>query len=406
MTFQAISIGMTGYLFGLWVVPWSEEFQVSRADIMIGYTIMNGVAGFLAPFAGHAMDHRSIRALVSTGIVALAGGLLLVSFSDSIELVLGLYATVIAIGTLLAGPLAASSLAAKWFGARRGLAIGLSTAGTSVGGLLLPPLAAFLLVAFGWRTSHQILAALAVIIVIPPLWLIVANRPEDRRVIPEPESRPSGEGPGPVAVVHPEWTTKSILRERNFWVIAIGFGLMSMAFGGIMPNLIPYAHDVGIDAKRGAALVSILAGTGILGKILVGIAADRIDLKRLFWLTAAVLSTPLILLIGEASFAVLVLASILLGLASGGFLPLMGAIIGSSFGPKAFGRAMGLLGPFLQPLALIGPPLAAWIYDTRGSYSAAFELFLIALVAAAGIMIFLRRAPFRASSASSPAIAE
>lgn len=393
MTFQAISVGMTGYMFGLWVVPWSEEFQVSRADIMIGYTIMNGVSGFLAPFAGHAMDHRSIRGLVSVGIIALAGGLFLVSFSDSLAVVLTIYATAVAFGMLLAGPLAASSLAAKWFGARRGLAISISTAGTSVGGLLLPPLAAFLLVAFGWRTSHQILAVLAILIVIPPLWLIVANRPEDRGVVPEPETFPAGDGQESSSVVHREWTTRSILHDRNFWVIAIAFGLMSMAFGGVMPNLIPYAHDVGIDPKRGAALVSVLAGAGILGKILVGVASDRFDLKRLFWLTAVILTAPLILLIGDASFPILLLASILIGLASGGFLPLMGAIIGSRFGPRAFGRTMGLLGPFLQPLALIGPPLAAWIYDTRGSYSAAFELFMIVLVAAAGVMIFLRQAP-------------
>lgn len=406
MTFQAISVGMTGYLFGLWVVPWSEEFQVSRADIMIGYTVMNGVSGLLAPFAGHAMDHRSIRALVAVGILTLAGGLLFASLSSSIEIILTIYASIIAIGMLLAGPLAASSLAAKWFGARRGLAISVSTAGTSVGGLLLPPLAAVLLIDFGWRTSHQILAVLAIVIVIPLLWLVVANRPQDRGVKPEPESFASGDGIDPVSGPQPEWTTKSILRDRNFWVIAIAFGLMSMAFGGLMPNLIPYAHDAGIDAKRGAALVSVLAGAGIMGKILVGIAADRIDLKRLFWITVVILSAPLFLLIGDASYAILLMASVLIGLASGGFLPLMGAIIGSRFGPKAFGRTMGLLGPFLQPLALIGPPLAAWVYDTRGSYNAAFELFLVVLVLAAGVMFFLRRAPVATGSAPSPAPAE
>lgn len=406
MAFQAMAFGLTFYTFGVWVLPWSEEFGTSRGEIMIGYILVNIAMGLLAPFVGHAMDSKPIRALVTAGIVMIAGGFLLVSFGTSILQVLAIYATLVAAGAILAGPLGASTLAVKWFRARRSFAFGISAMGTSLGGFLLPPFAAFLLANFGWRGAHQIIAALAIILIVPLVWWVVSNTPEDRGIEPEPEATDHDGKPANGAADRLSWTTRTILREPNFWITAIAFGTLTMAFSGVLPNLVAIAHDIGIDAQKAALLMSILAGAGMVGKASFGYAADNIDIRRLFWCASALLASALFMFLTTSSFSGLVLASIFMGLSSGGFIPLQGTIVGSRFGPAAFGRVMGLLAPFTLPLAIVGPPLAGFIYDATGNYDLAFEIFLGAVIVAGTIIFFLQPLPSLAALQTGQANAE
>ncbi|MFN3232917.1 MAG: MFS transporter [Alphaproteobacteria bacterium] len=401
MAFQAVSFGLTIYTYGLWVSPLSEEFGASRAEIMIGFTLLSVAMGLMSPFAGRAMDKQSIRTLVMIGTVIMAAGFLLASFAQSVWMFIGIYATFVATGMLLAGPLPASTLAAKWFNGRRGLAIGLSSVGTSIGGLALPLLSAALLVDMGlsWREAHQVLAALVVILLLPPVWLFVANRPEDKGVEPDPQPVTlSGK-----AQVHTGISYGEILRDRSFWATAMAFGTLTMVFGGAQANLIPYAQDHGMTTSSAASLMSLLAAAGILGKIIYGALADRISHRVLFWSAALVLVFPLLLMMGDPSYLEMVAISMLLGFATGGFLPLLGAIIGRRFGPIAFGQVMGLLGPFTMPLSVIGPPLAGYIHDVTGSYVLAFEIFIGVIVLASVAVAFLDERP---RTATVPAAAE
>ena len=74
MTFQAITFGLTLYVYGFWVKPLSDEFGASRFDIMLGLMLLNVVMGLVAPFAGRAMDTKSIRLLITGSAVAMAAG--------------------------------------------------------------------------------------------------------------------------------------------------------------------------------------------------------------------------------------------------------------------------------------------------------------------------------------------
>lgn len=388
MVFQALTFGLTIYAFGFWVKPLQAEFGASRAEIMLGMTLLQGVMGFLSPFAGYAMDRRSIRLLVCLGALCMGAGLVLAAYAPNVWVFCGAYGFLVSAGTLLAGPLAGSTLAAKWFRGRRGMAIGWSAVGTSVGGLAMPYIVALLLDDYGWRDTHLILAAILIAIVIPLVWLIVRNTPDDLGVEPDPEAKLK---PGAVPpITHGAWTTRTILREANFWAVAIAFGFLTMVFGGVQANLIPLAEDKGYSTQAAASFMTILAAVGILGKVLYGAAADKVDHRLLFWSAAVVLAVPLILLTGTPSYMMMVLISGLLGFATGGFLPLMGAMLGTRFGPAAFGQVMGLLGPFTTPLAMAGPVLASFVFDRSGSYILAFEIFLGMIVIAALMILLLK----------------
>lgn len=387
LIFQAVTFGIALFCFTFWVEPWMVEFDVGRGEIMWAMVLLNLVMGVAAPFGGQAMDRLSIRGLIIAGSIFFAAGLALASFATALWQIIVIYAVLITPGTLLAGPLAAQTLAAKWFRARRGMAIGFSSVGTSLGGLIMPMIVAGLIADIGWRPTNQILAAVSLTVILPLVWFVVRNTPEDKGIEPEPEAEVLAEH------AHlgdfPDWNTRSILQQRSFWIPIFAFLPMMMAFGSVQFNLAPYVSDKGFMSEKAAYLMSMLSLTMIVGKIFFGAMSDRLDHRYLFWIAASVMAAGISILVVSESFWLLQFSSLMMGFAAGGFLPLLGAIIASRFGPKAFGRTMGLIGPFLTVNAF-APQLAGWMRDTTGSYDVAFQIMVALMIPVSLVMILLR----------------
>lgn len=387
VAFQAILFGFTVNSFTLWVTEWVDDFGAPRGDLILSVTILGIVQGILAPFAGKAMDRTSIRVLVTAGAVVTVIGLALISQINAVWQIVAVYATLIAVGTLLAGPLAAQTLAAKWFRGRRGFAVGISTIGTSIGGFVMPPLVTLLFLEVGWRDAHLILAAIALVAIVPLVWLIVRNNPEELGVEPDPETEVSAARIA--AREFPDWTTWTILRERNFWIMILAFVPMATALGSVQHNLSPIASDSGIAPQGASYLVSVMLGCAAVSKLFFGLVTDRWDLRGLFWLANLSIGAAIFLFMLQPSYAVMLVASALLGLGAGGFLPLLAAVVSSRFGPRSFGRVMGLVGPFAL-LGSFGPLLAGGLRDNLGSYEVALQITLVILAPAVLAMLLLR----------------
>ncbi len=391
MVFQSITFGMTIYGYGFWVEPWAAEFGASRGQIMMGITLMNAASAIMSPFVGRALDKYSIRWIVCFGAVALAAGFLVISTATGIWTILASYMLLISIAVVLVGPLSASTLVAKWFTHGRGRAIGFSSVGTSLGGFIMPMVIGYMLIEYGWRQAHVYLAFIALILIVPLTLWIVRNSPEDKGIAPEPPP----DDPGRVVADMDDqpWTTATVLRDRTFWILTASLGLMMMPFSGTIPNLVPYALEAGISVADAAVMMTLLAGGGIVSKIIMGSLADRVDLRYLVWANNVLLGTPLVLLMGEPDFTGLLVISALLGLSTGGFTPLVGAAIGTHFGPSAFGRVFGLYNPFTLGFALMGPPLMGYLFDSTGSYDLSLQIFVGMIVGSAIVTLFLRIGP-------------
>lgn len=398
LLFQAVLFGSVHFSYTMWVNQWVADptLDATLGQAMWAITVLTVTQGFLAPFAGRAMDRRSIRGLVCAGALSAACGFVAISQATAFWQIVLLYGTLVMVGTLLAGPLAAQTLAAKWFRGRRGLAIGLSTVGTSIGGFILAPFVALLYLNFGWRAAHLLLAGIMLLVVVPLVWAVVRNTPGDRGVAIEPDHPHAL----PMATTIPGagLTTGDILRNRDFWVVVIAFTPMVTAFGGIQQNLAPFARDQLIDDAAIALLISIFSGVMIGGKVFFGAMADRFDHRGLYFLAVSMLFATLILMSTGPAFPLMVIVCVCLGFAAGGFLPIMGAIVSSRFGPASFGQVLGLLGPFTT-LSAIGPPLAGQLRETTGNYDLALLIFAILMAPAIGGMLALRARPGAAAAA-------
>jgi len=388
LLYQAVSFGLGIYCFTFWIEPWAGEFDVGRGTVMQVFITLQVTMGVLAPFAGRAMDRLPIRGLVLAGTCCLALAMWCCARATMFWQLMVVYGTLMVGGLLLAGPLAAQTLAARWFADRRGLALGISSVGTSIGGLVMPPVLTGLQAAHGWREANDLLAA-GVLVLLLPVWLVVRSPPV---VAPGPDD--AG------AAMDPSMSTVDILSSGRFWLLVLAFVPVTTAFGGVQQNLAPYASDHGIDAQAVAVLVATMALIMIAAKLVFGAMADRWDVRLPFWVTLIALGGTFALMSGPLSYGELAVICAGLGIAAGGFLPLLGSAVSTRFGVAAFGRVMGMLGPFMT-LGALGPWLAGYLRDSTGSYDLAW-LLLAALLVPAAVSISLLRPGRR--SAQSPSL--
>jgi len=383
MLMQVVSYGILVYAFALFVMPWLDTFKVARADIMLAIFVLQISMGAISPLSGRLLDHQPHSRLVPLGGVLLAIGLYLLSIATHWWQVTLLYATLLPVAATLTGPLAAQTIIAKWFRKRRGVALGISSVGTSIGGFLVPILCGVLLAQYDWRTTLQILSVLALLLICPLSWLMLRRKPP---LVAAPHSSQADHA----TPDHRVWTTREILSTRNFWLPVIAFMPLLMAFGGIQFNLAAYAQDLGNSLSESAWLISLVSLSMIVGKLFFGFLSDRVDHRKLYWLAAALMCMTLVLIQGEPGYALLCAGVVLMGLSVGGMLPLMGAICSQRFGAMSFGRVMGLVTLFIT-LGGIGPLIAGAVYDATGNYDSAFLLFLLILAPAALSLVALKK---------------
>jgi len=384
---QAVQAGLLIYSFGILVLPFAEAFGARRETLMLGTALLSLSTNLISPFAGVRADRASLRDLMTAGTALMGLGFVALAATQATWQMLAVFALILPFGNLLLGQLSASALITQWFNRRRGRALGISAVGTSIGGLLFPPLIAWLFAAWGWRAALLAIGFAIWLVGLPLIRHVVVDRPELAGLTPD------GAQPGPRAAEETlgrEWTSAQILRSRAFWVITVTIGLVLAVYLAVLANLVPHATDQGIAATRAASLMSVLAGFAIAGKLGFGALADRLDLRHALWLAIALMALGLALLLGATGFAGLLAACVPFGLAAGGQLPVWGALVARGFGRRSFGRALGLMNPAMMPITLVSAPLAGGVFDRTGSYTLAFQVFLGALAVAAATLTLLR----------------
>jgi|TARA_B110000003_G_scaffold276563_1_gene323913 MFS family permease len=386
LIFQSVLFGSIIFSYTLWVGEWLGDpgLGLTLTYVMVPITILTLAQSVVAPFAGYAMDRYSIRVLVCMGTSSAGLGFILISQVAAFWQIILIYGTLIMAGTVFAGPLAAQTLAAKWFDSHRGLAMGVTTTGTSIGGVFMAPVVTLLYQSFGWRDAHWMLGA-CFIVVVPLVWFIVRSAPAE--LVIEADSTSDG-SQASTDFRAKTWSTSDVLKEKTFWIIVLSFLPLITASGSIQQHLRPYADLLSIASMQTAVLISVFSTVMIVGKLLFGILADRLDHRALFAMALLACVIVLLGLIQEPSYSALVILSGLLGFSAGGFLPLLGAMVASRFGVASFGSVMGLLAPFLAASAF-GPIIFASLFELHGDYQLALWMALMILLPGALAIYYL-----------------
>lgn len=357
---------------GIFFTPLLKSFGWSRATVSSLQSVLALAAGLCTPLVGYLLDRVEARVVMVAGALLAGLGFLLASSVHSFPPMLLAYVLLgfgIGAGTLLP----ASLVIANWFGAQRGLAMGITMAGTSGGGMVMALVADRAIGRGGWRAGYLTLALPMFLIVAPLVYLVVRTRPptsNSASVAQQSETLPGLE-------------VKEALGGRSFWMIALAQFGFAFSVAGAGLHTVPYLIGRGYSAPRAALVLSLVLGMAGVGKLLMGLFADRAGGRTALAVNMTITAAGLLLLFGAGSTALIVLFVVFYGLTVGAPLALVPVVMAESLGLKRFGSLSGLTGLFQTAGAAIGPLLAGWMFDRTGSYATVFELFSAVLVLAA-----------------------
>lgn len=391
---QLVTVGCTSYIFGIYVKPIAAEFNTSRLVVTSGMAVLLLSMTLIAPPLGHWLDKHSIRNTMSLGALLMGVGFACLSLATAVwqmGLILVLF---LGLGAAMLGPLPSSKLVTNWFSAHRGKALGISTLGTSLGGFVLPPATAWLILSIGWRGSFVCLSLFILIVVLPLVYFTVIDRPGDLslRVDGAAESLQLKAGLESELEQKADVAISTILFHPGFWGIGLCIGCLSSAGAIFLTHFAAYSTEFGITLSGAAMIISSYSLAGMVGKIGFGYLADIYD-KRLLLRMAIIWNSLIwITFLGPHSLPKMMAGGAILGLGAGAIMPLWNALVASCFGRLVFARAMGYMGLLVLPLTLIPMPIGGLIFDHTGSYLLVFQLALL-LFPLAFMATFLIRVP-------------
>jgi len=381
---QFLAMGFTFYSFGFVLKPIAEELEWSRTMVTMPPLATSLTVGVLSPFLGRWLARGSIRNAMTLGCLAMGLGLLLVARATEFWQFLVIFGSLVTFGTATMSGITTQALVVNWFEEKRTMALGVSLMGVSGSGILMVHVTSALIESGGWRHAYDTYGWVC-LCAIPFVWLTVISRPSERNR----ESGGDVKDDSPQAT-QPLISPRAALRERNLWVISVVSGLSFMGTTAVMTHLIPYATDIGFEASEAAWVMSALAAGAVSGKIVFGWLAERIGEQAALYVSLVSQGVGVAALILETPFAALLAIALGLGVGLGGVMPLVAALMARAFGPTEFGPMMGLMGPMMIPFQMVGAPIAAGVFDSTGSYDAAWFGFVGMLVLACAVLSQLR----------------
>jgi MFS family permease len=361
---------------GIFFNPLLKQFGWSRARLASVTGALQATLGLSSPLFGWILDRVEARWLMAGGVALVGFGFVGASRIHSFT---PLFLCYIAIGLGLGASslLPASLVVANWFRERRGIAMGVTMAGTSVGGSLMTLAAHWAIGHGGWRFGYLLLAAPMFLVAIPVLLMNVKSHPPERVAVTTPGALPELPGMeiGPA------------LGTRSFWMIFIiqfCFGYFAVA---IVVHLPPYLIGLGYRSGIAALALSMVLVCASAGKLVMGTIADRVSGRIAVALDFAITAAGFVMFLGARSPAFLVASIPILGVVIGAPIALVPFLTAESLGLKRFGSIVGLTNLAYTLGAAIGPVLSGRIYDLTHSYAGAVMLFaMFALIGAAAAL--------------------
>ncbi|UCG74173.1 MAG: MFS transporter [Chromatiales bacterium] len=332
-------------------------------------------SGLLAPLAGALADRIGVRPLMVVGLILLSVANFLYSRITSMGDIYGIH-TIIAMSLAGAGLVVNVMIVSKWFVKNRGLAVGLTVAGTSLGNAALPQLNAWLIGEFGWRMAFVYTAGIPLLL-IPIVLFVMREKPEDMGLV-APGSESLGGG---VSHTQLGMSYREALRTSNFWLLASIAMLTFYSILALLTNLFLHMREQGFEPQVAASGLTVLFLLGLVGKLTSGVLADLYGRKRVFVGTLAIMCVGAWLLI-STSDATFWPAIVLLGGGWGGLYTLLQLLAAETFGVRDLGKILGTITVLDTFGGGLGPVLTGLMYDRFGSYTIPFTIIAVLVTVA------------------------
>jgi MFS family permease len=354
------AIGGVGMWSVIVVLPAVQaEFAVGRSTAALPYTMTMICFGFGGILMGRFSDRLGILVPAVGGAISLGLGYVVASQATN------LWAFVLAQG-LLVGVASSATFApliadtSLWFSRHRGMAVAIISSGSYVAGTVWPPVVQHFIQTVGWRRTYLGIAVFCVATMLP-LALVLRRRSP---LTSSPAETPQGAS----------WSRRPLgMSPAALQTVLIIAGL-SCCVAMSMPqvHIVAYSGDLGHGVARGAQMLSLMLGFGVVSRLVSGWICDRIGGRRTLLLGSSLQALALVLFLPFDGLASLYILSALFGLFQGGIVPAYAVIIREFFPPQEAGvRVATVLMATVFGMAL-GGWMSGMVFDLTGSYQTAF----------------------------------
>jgi len=395
-----MTTGTSFYVFNAFMLPLGEVRGWTRAEMnfapMIGFA-----CGLLGQFTfGTLVGRLGTRRLMALGPLLASSAFMLMGQTESLGLFYFWYVLLL-LGNGALGGIVASTAVSNWFESRRGKALGLATAGMSLSGVFLPPLAGALLKTAGLEAAFALIAC-GLLVLSPLAWLVMRDSPESQGLaleglhVPPPLDPREGAGESLDSATcgdEPLWTPRRLWASPCFWRLGTAYGLVMMGVMGVMFQLGPRFMDEGWAMEPALNLVAATALLATAGKYLWGLFCDRARPQKVVAVlmagNAAGLGLGLCMgsVWGAAGFV------LVFGFAMGGVMSTYPIITAHLFGRLSFPLVFRFLLMFML-LQAAGYLIMGQSFALFGSYDWAFVVFMaLDLIAAAMVWSLPKPSP-------------
>ncbi len=377
------------YSFSIFIEPLETHFGWSRSAISFAMSIYLMGHGLVAPVIGRLIETHGPKKILTFCVIGSGASFIIVSFTNSIRFFYFAYA-LLSITTTGIGYVPVSCVLARWFIKKRGLAIGISMMGISLGGLTMAPIVNYLNETFTWRYSFICMGFMVWILALPLTLFIIKGSPREKGLLPDND--PCSDTPQDTLPENQGWPLSAALRSRPFPWIALTFLLAPLAQMGVLQHQVPLITRIGISSSAAATALGLTAGLGGLGKLSFGWISQKIPFHYAAMICFGLQALGLFILLNADSLAMVWIYVFLFGFAMGGVVVLMPLVVGHFFGLAAFGTIMGILS-LIQAVGYAGGAFASgYIYDYFGSYHYAIICY-VGIYFMATLTIFLAGKP-------------
>lgn len=386
--FHGLSGAAFGFTFGQYLLSIEEHFGWSKFAIATSYSASLLVAGVLSPAHGWLLDRFRPRSIMQAGTVCFGLGFIALPFADTFIAFVAVI-MVMSVGANLSGWLTLTTVTTRWFRRKRALALGLSSTGIGLAGVL-STIVAWSLVLHGWE-STAIGTGIAVLVIGLPLCQLMRGYPEEHGLLPDGAPSPARSTSGAARAAEAaeiNFTVGEAMRDRTFWYVSLGHGVALIAVFAVLVHLVPHlVEGLGWSKTSAQSVLTLVTVTSIVGQVAGGYIGDRYNKARMAAACMLMHAVAMVMLAFAASAPFIVFAALLHGLAWGTRGPLMMAIRADFYGRRYFGQIAGYSNVLVMLGPLIGPSFAGWMSDTYGDYTGAF--LAVGIVVGAGSILFL-----------------
>lgn len=354
---QFTVIGML-FSFGLFLPSFEAEFGWSRTFLSTCSALAFFVMGVLAMPGGRLSDALGPRIVLACTGTLYGVGFVLMSLVTAQWQLLVIFGTLIGLG-LSSHDVVTLSTIARWFPRRRGIMSGVVKVGTAIGQIALPPIAALLIVAYGWRTALFVLGITASVLLL--IAALSIRRP-----------------PAPVAGTSSIVTGASFAEARQgpgarvFWTLCATQFLFFPTLMSVPLHLAVHVMDLGMTQTLAATMLSVIGAASIAGRLIMGALVDRIGGKMAYTICLQVLLVSLVALIMTTAHGWLFVVVAVYGFGHGALFVVVSPTVAEYFGMRAHGAIFGTVLFFGTLGGSVGPILTGWVFDNFGSYTPAF----------------------------------